>query len=42
MAPLLFSTFIADQTISLNTFVAEYADQKTIISVHENSFTATS
>jgi hypothetical protein len=40
--PLLFNIFIADQPTSTNTFVAEYADDKAIISFHENPFTASS
>ena len=39
-APLLFNIFIADQPTSPNTLVAEYADDKAILSVHENPLTA--
>ncbi|KAL4149779.1 hypothetical protein QTP88_003644 [Uroleucon formosanum] len=42
-APLLFNIFIADQlpqTTSTNTLVAEYADDKAIISTHENPLIA--
>lgn len=40
MALLLFKMFVAYQPTSFNTFVAEYADDKAIISVHENPITA--
>ncbi|KAL4090171.1 hypothetical protein QTP88_025070 [Uroleucon formosanum] len=39
-APLLFNIFIADQPTSTNTLVAEYADDKAIISTHENPLIA--
>lgn len=39
-APLLFNLFIADQPISTDTLVAEYADDKAIISTHENPLIA--
>jgi hypothetical protein len=38
--PLLFNIFTAGQPTSTNTFFAEYADDKAIISTHENPFTA--
>ena len=39
-APVLFNIFIADQPTSPHTFVAEYADDKAILSTHENPITA--
>ena len=41
IAPVLFNIFIADQPSCPDTFVAEYADDKVIISTHENPHTAT-
>ena len=38
--PVLFNIFIADQPTSPYTFVAEYADDKAILSTHENPIIA--
>ncbi|KAE9533854.1 hypothetical protein AGLY_008933, partial [Aphis glycines] len=39
-APVLIKIFIADQPSTPNTFVAEYTDNKAILSTHENPITA--
>ncbi|KAF0740325.1 Uncharacterized protein FWK35_00035543, partial [Aphis craccivora] len=40
LSPILFNIFVSDQTISPNTSIADYADDKVIISINEHPFLA--
>jgi len=40
LSPLLFNIYSSDQPISQDTLVADYADDKAIMSIHENPVTA--
>jgi len=40
LSPILFNIFVSDQTISPNTSIADYADDKVIISINEDPFLA--
>ena len=36
LSPLLFNIYASDQPVTENTLVADYADDKVLISIHEN------
>ncbi|VVC46558.1 Reverse transcriptase domain, partial [Cinara cedri] len=40
LSPLIYNIYAADQPTSPNTAVAEFADDKAIISIHDNPHTA--
>ncbi|KAL4122582.1 hypothetical protein QTP88_014884 [Uroleucon formosanum] len=40
LSPLLFNIYASDQPITENTIVADYADDKALISIHENPLIA--
>jgi len=40
LSPILYNIYAADQPTTINTTVAEFADDKAIISMHEDSISA--
>ncbi|KAL4150044.1 hypothetical protein QTP88_003889 [Uroleucon formosanum] len=40
LSPLLFNIYASDQPVTENTIVADYADDKALISIHENPLIA--
>jgi len=41
LSPILFNIFVLDQPITLNTSVADYADDKVIFSINDDPLIAT-